>query len=100
VAERSREIGIRLALGGEVRRVWVTVAWSSARAVAVGAAVGVGLALAATRGLAAVMPEISGTAWPAGLAAAAWLLATGAAAAMIAARGVLRVEPASALRAP
>ena len=100
VAERSREIGIRLALGGEVRNVWMTMAWSSARAVAIGAAVGVALALAATRGLAALMPEISGAAWPAGMAAALWLIATGAAAAMIAARGVLRVDPASALRAP
>jgi predicted permease len=98
VAERTREVGIRIALGGDTRGVWVTMAGASMRAVAAGALAGAVLSALAARGLSALLPEITGPAWIAGAIAAAILAATGAVASMMAARRVLRVEPAQALR--
>ncbi len=98
VAERTREVGIRIALGGDTRGVWVTMAGASMRAVAVGAVAGALLSALAARGLSALLPEVAGSAWIAGAMSAVLLAATGAVAAMLAARQVLRVEPAQALR--
>ena len=98
IAERTREVGIRVALGGEMRAVWMTMAATSARAVVAGALVGAGLSIAAIRGLAALLPEITGPTWIAAALAGLLLAATGVVTSMIAARRVLHVEPAQALR--
>jgi hypothetical protein len=98
IAERTREVGIRVALGGDLRGVWVTMARSSAGAVAIGALTGALLSVVAIRGLSALLPEITGSAWRAAGLAAIVLAAAGVLTAMFAARRVLRVEPAQALR--
>ena len=98
IAERTREVGIRVALGGDTRAVWMTMAAASARTVAAGALVGVVLSMAAIRGLAALLPEITGPAWIAAALAGIVLAMAGVVTSMIAARRVLQVEPAQALR--
>jgi putative ABC transport system permease protein len=99
VSERTKEVGIRLALGGSRGAVWWTVASSGVRAVSAGAAAGVVIALAAGAGLRALLPGLTGHVgwWSAG--AAAVLVAAGTVAAMAAARAATMVEPLRALRA-
>ena len=63
VVERTREVGIRLALGGRALDVWWTVAWGSLQAVVAGAIVGVAASIAAGGVLAALLPEVRGAAW-------------------------------------
>ena len=98
VVERTREVGIRLALGGSPARVWWTVAWSSVRAVAAGALAGVVASMVAGAGLAALLPDVGGGIWKPAAACAAGLVAVGAVAAMIAARGAVAVDPLIALK--
>jgi putative ABC transport system permease protein len=99
VAERTREMGIRLALGAAPRRLATTVLAQVLTVSAIGVVAGSLLALAASPWLA---PQLYGVAAvdPITLAgvAAAILVVAGLAAAIPAAR-VLRVDPLSTLRA-
>jgi putative ABC transport system permease protein len=99
VVERTREAGVRLALGGAPRQVWITLAARPLRAFAAGAAAGTVASLIAATALTKIFPEISGgfplyTAGALGI-----LLACGVTAAMVAARRVTRLDPLTALRA-
>ena len=98
VASRTREIGLRLALGAE-RRLVVGLVMRQALAIAVlGGVVGLGLTLAASRLVARFLTGI-GPDDPLALAAAAGvLLATTAAAGYLPARRASRVDPMVALR--
>ncbi|HEU4925857.1 MAG TPA: ADOP family duplicated permease [Vicinamibacterales bacterium] len=98
VASRTREIGLRLALGAE-RRLVLGLVMRQALAIAVlGAVVGLGLTLAAGRLVARFLTGI-GPDDPLALAAAAGvLLATTAAAGYLPARRASRVDPMVALR--
>jgi putative ABC transport system permease protein len=99
VVERTREVGIRLALGGRAGNVWWTVAWGSLKAVVAGAIVGIAASIAAGAALAAILPEVHGTPWVAAALCGSGLVVVGAAAALLAARGVISIEPLRALRA-
>ncbi len=99
IAERMPEFGIRLALGCESAALWRDAVAEQLRVVAVGAAAGIALALAAGRLLGALLPETDGID-PTVIAAALGCLGTTAlAAAAIPAARVLRVDPVAVLRA-
>jgi putative ABC transport system permease protein len=98
VVERTREVGIRLALGGSPANVWWTVAWGSVRAVAAGAAAGIAVSMIAGAGLTALLPDVGGGIWKPAAACAAGLVLVGAIAAMVAARGAVAVDPLIALK--
>jgi putative ABC transport system permease protein len=98
VVERTREVGIRLALGGNPLDVWWTVAWGSVRAVLAGAIAGIAASVLAGAGLATLLPDIQGGAWRFAAACAAGLAAVGVVAALVAARGAVAVDPLTALK--
>jgi putative ABC transport system permease protein len=98
VALRTREIGLRLALGAQpsdVRRMIVRRALADA---AIGVAVGVGGAIALTQGLATLLYSVKPTDPVSLLSAGALLLLTALVASWIPARRAARLEPATALR--
>jgi putative ABC transport system permease protein len=99
VVERTREVGIRLALGGRPRDVWWSIAWTSLRAVVAGALAGAAASGVAASLLTALLPELRGTPWTFSAAAGGALVLIGGAAALIAARGATSVEPLRALAA-
>lgn len=99
VVERTKEVGVRLALGGPPRTVWWAVASTSIRAILAGSIVGVAMSAMTRAGLAALLPELQGASLTFSFAAAAVLLAVGALAAVLASRRATSVDPLIALRA-
>jgi predicted permease len=98
IAERMPEFGVRLALGCDAAALWRRAIVEQLRIVALGAAFGVMLALAAARALSSMLPETAGMD-PAVLAAAVGVLAgTAVLSAAIPAARVLRVNPIVVLR--
>jgi len=99
VARRRREMGIRLALGAEPRRLRNAVVAGSMRTVAVGLVAGLAGALALTRLLESLLYEVEPTD-PVTLAAAALVLAGAALwASAVPARRAASVDPSETLRA-
>ena len=98
VARRTREIGIRMALGATPRDVLGFVVRQGAVLVGVGAAAGAALAFAAARATAGVLFGIDATnPWAWG-GAVVTLAAVGALAHAVPGRRAVRVAPAAALR--
>ena len=98
VVERSREVGIRLALGGSPANVWWTVTWGSVRAVTAGAAAGIAISMIAGAALVVLLPDAGGGIGKPAAACAAGLVLVGTIAAAIAARGTVAVDPLTALK--
>jgi putative ABC transport system permease protein len=98
IAERMPEFGVRLALGCDSGALWRRAVLEQLRTVAAGAAVGMVLAMAAGRLLAALLPETTGLDVPILFGAAMLLAATSAVAAAIPAARVLRVDAVAVLR--
>jgi len=97
VAARTRELGIRMALGAGPRQLLGLVIGDSARFASIGLVVGVVLAFGATRILVAALPNLRPE--PLAMAAAGVLLALiFGAAVSLAARRSTRIDPAAALR--
>jgi predicted permease len=99
VAERSKELGIRLALGASQASLRRMVFGSAIRLVGAGVVAGVPLAIASGYGLRNVLFGV-GPQNPAILAgAAALVIAAGLIAAWLPARRAIRIDPAATLRA-
>ncbi len=99
VTQRTREIGIRAALGARPGELVALIVRQAALQIAVAAAAGVALALSAGQGLASLVYHVS-PADPLALAGAVAVLAASAlAASVIPARRAARVDPLVALRA-
>ncbi|HET9986017.1 MAG TPA: ABC transporter permease [Longimicrobiales bacterium] len=98
VAQRTREIGIRVALGARRRDVVAAVVRGAFGLAAAGAALGVLGALAATRVLRSLLYGVAPSDPVAFVAAVALLAATGVLASWVPARRAASVQPVEALR--
>ncbi|HEX6839181.1 MAG TPA: ABC transporter permease, partial [Polyangia bacterium] len=99
VAQRTQEIGIRVALGAPSGSVLKMVVADGMRLVALGLVLGVGGALALTRLLSSMLYGVSATDAPTFAAIAALLALVALTATVIPARRATRVDPMLALRA-
>ncbi len=99
VAQRTHEIGVRIALGAARRDVLGLVVGQGLRLTAVGIALGVVGALALTRLMQSLLFEVSPQDPLTFVAGAAFLLVVGLLASYLPARRAARVDPAVALRA-
>jgi len=98
VRRREREIGIRVSLGALPAQVVRMVVGESVTLILIGAALGLGMALAATRVLRTFLFEVSATE-PMPLATVTGLIiAAGLIASFLAARRAARLDPVAALR--
>ncbi len=98
VAQRTREIGIRMALGAERREVLKMVVGKSLRLTLVGVALGIASALALTHFLASLLYNVSPTDLLTFFAAALALTTVALVASYIPARRAAKVDPMVALR--
>jgi len=98
VRERTREIGVRIALGADRRDVLSLILRQGVSLVAVGIAVGLVAAAGVTRFLSALLFGVKPLDWPAFVIASAILVAAGALASYLPARRATRIEPIEALR--
>jgi predicted lysophospholipase L1 biosynthesis ABC-type transport system permease subunit len=98
VSQRTAEIGVRMALGARRADIRLMVLRQGMLLAAAGAAVGMGLALASTRWLAALLYEIQPRDLPTFLAVPAVLLAVAGLATWLPASRAARIEPVIALR--
>jgi putative ABC transport system permease protein len=99
VAQRTRELGIRLALGAQRRNLLGLVLGSGLRLALLGAAIGAACALAAGRMLATLLFDVRSTDVAILLGVATLLVAVAALASYIPARRAASIEPMQALRA-
>ncbi len=99
VRERTREIGVRMALGATPERVRREVLNQALITFAIGAAVGLAAALAMSRLLTRLLFEVSAADPFAFVGACGLLLAVAVLAAYVPARRATRIDPAQALRA-
>jgi putative ABC transport system permease protein len=99
VVQRTREMGVRIALGATRGRVLALVLGQGMRLVAVGLALGVLVALLATQPLSTLLFQVSTTDVATFVAAPAILAAVALLACYVPARRATRVDPVVALRA-
>ena len=98
VAGRTREIGVRMALGASAREVRRMVVTQGARVVGAGIGLGVPAALAATRTLGSLLYGVAAVDPPIYAAMSALMLAIGLTASYMPARRASRVDPCESLR--
>jgi putative ABC transport system permease protein len=98
VNQRTREIGIRMALGAQPGSVQKLIVGQGLRPVLAGLAAGLLASLAAMRALASLLYGVAATDPPTFLAVAGVLLAVSAVACAMPARRAARVDPMAALR--
>ena len=98
VAQRTREIGVRMALGADSNRVGAMVLRQVGRMAAIGAPVGIVLAVALARAAKSQLYEIEGTDPLVMIASVVLLTAVALSAALVPALRASRVHPMQALR--
>jgi putative ABC transport system permease protein len=99
VTQRTRELGIRIALGASRREIFALVARRGLFIVGLGVCLGLAGALLASRFLERMLFEVGRTDPAVFVAVTAALVAAGAAACIVPARQATRVDPLAALRA-
>jgi len=99
VAQRSFEMGVRVALGARPLDVLSLVTRQGMKLVAIGLVVGLGIAIGASRVIASLLFEVAPTDPLTFAVAGVLLVAVGALACYVPARRASRVDPTSALRA-
>lgn len=99
VSQRTHEFGVRIALGARIGDVLRQVVGEGVRTVAMGVALGIGLALAAGRLIAAMLYGIAPSDPVVLAVVSATLLVVAALAAVVPAWRAARVDPLTALRA-
>jgi ABC-type antimicrobial peptide transport system permease subunit len=98
VGQRTREIGLRMALGASARQVaWIVLGEASVMMLT-GIAIGIAAALALSRSLTSLLFGISAAEPAVYLAVSVLLLAVGIAAASVPCRRAMRIDPLTALR--
>lgn len=90
---------VKIAMRMLTKRPGLSDAWGTLQAVVAGAIVGIAASIPAGTAVAAFLPEVRGAAWMFAALSGCALVAVGAIAAPIAARGVIAIEPLRALRA-
>jgi ABC-type antimicrobial peptide transport system permease subunit len=98
VSRRTREIGVRVALGADARRVWWAVTRSTLRQLAIGLTLGTAGAAAVATILPAVLVGTGGANLWAFAAVAVLLTLSGLVASAVPARRALRLDPVAALQ--
>jgi putative ABC transport system permease protein len=98
VAQRSRELGIRIALGARSTEVFRLVVRKGMRLVALGVALGLGGSLAATRLVSSMLFDVGRADPNVFVAVTLTLLGSGLAACVLPARRATRVDATEALR--
>ena len=98
VAERTREFGIRLALGATPARTATAVAWSGIVLAGIGAVIGVALAVPASTLVASVLYGVAERDPLTYVGAAGFLFIVAAVASIAPALRILRLDPAATLR--
>jgi putative ABC transport system permease protein len=98
VAERTREIGVRMALGAETGQVRRMVVAQGARVVALGVVIGIAVALASTRALGSLLFGVAPLDLTTFLAMSAFMIAIGLLASYLPARRASNVDPMESLR--
>ena len=99
VAERAQEIGVRMALGAKAAQVRRMVVLQGARVVVMGAILGLGAALLATRTLASLLFGIEAFDLPTFAGTTLLLLVVGGLASYVPARRASAVDPIESMRA-
>ena len=97
VTQRTREIGIRLALGAQPRGVLQTIVGSGARLILIGVVIGTVASIALRRAVSAQLVDVPLTDPAAGLALALFAL-VGLAACVVPGLRATRLDPVRALR--
>jgi len=98
VVARTREIGVRMALGADRRRVARSVLWGALLPVLIGGGVGIAAAAVLVRGLRSLLFEISPGDPVSFAASALFILGVGALAALVPTLRAVAVDPARTLR--
>ena len=98
VAQRTREIGVRMALGAEASRVRRMVVAQGTRVVAIGVVIGIGVAIASTRALENLLFGVEAVDAATFVGMSASMLAIGLLASYVPARRASRVDPIESLR--
>ena len=98
VAERTREIGVRMALGAEASQVRRMVVAQGARVVAVGVTIGVAVAILSTRALGSLLFGVPALDVATFVAMSASMIGVGLLASYMPARRASRVDPMESLR--
>ena len=98
LSQRTREIGIRMALGARSASVLGMVMRESLRRIGIGVAIGIAISIAATRVIGSLLYGVSATDPLTFVTTALLLISVAAIAALLPARRATRIDPLSALR--